>query len=169
MAGRKNRYEEYVKPYLEEINKKVREGVIESEIAKALGISIATLNNYKLKYPELRDALSKNKGADVLQKLVNAGIESACGYFKENETTTIVLGDDGQPSKRSKVITKTWYPPNATLNKFYVLNYGRDEGFVNDPIEAELKKAKLELDQMKYDSENWFNKPSDDGDDDDEK
>ena len=97
MAGRKNRYEEYVKPYLEEINKKVREGVIESEIAKALGISVATLNNYKLKYPELRDALSKNKGADVLQKLVNSGIESACGYFKENETTTIVLGDDGKP------------------------------------------------------------------------
>ena len=59
MAGAKSKYETNIKPYLKEIRKKIKEGVTESEIAKALGISVASLNNYKLKYPELKEALSK--------------------------------------------------------------------------------------------------------------
>lgn len=146
-AGRKSKYETEVKPYLDEINKKIREGVIEEEIAKSLNISVATLNNYKLKYPELREALSKNKGVDVLQDLVNAGIQSAKGYYKENETTIVILDENGQPSKRQKTIVKTWYPPNPTLNLFYVKNFGKDAGFMSDPLDYEMKKAKQELDE----------------------
>lgn len=148
MAGRKSKYDTEVKPYLDEINKKIREGVIEEEIAKSLNISVATLNNYKLKYPELREALSKNKGVDVLQDLVNAGIQSAKGYYKENETTIVILDENGQPSKRQKTVVKQWYPPNPTLNLFYVKNFGKDAGFMSDPLDYEMKKAKQELDEM---------------------
>lgn len=155
MAGRNSKYETSVKPYLDDINKKIREGVIEEEIAKALGISVATLNNYKLKYPELKEALSKGKGKDILQKLINSGIEASLGYYKENETTTIILDENGNPSKKQKTITKTWYPPNPTLHKFYVLNFGKDEGLVNDPLDYELKKAKNELDEAILKSKNW--------------
>lgn len=154
MAGAKSKYEDLVKPYLKTIRKKVKEGVTESEIAKALNISVATLNNYKIKYPELRKALSKDKGKDVLKKLKNAGIEAACGYYRENETTQIVFDKDGNPRK-SKTITKTWYPPNPTLNIFYVKNFGKDEGFVSDPLEYDLKKAKYELDAEVEKSKNW--------------
>ena len=150
MRGRKSKYEEAVKPYLEEINKKVREGVIEEEIAKSLGISVATLNNYKLKYPELKEALSKDKGADVLQKLINAGIESACGYYKDEITKTKL--DDG--SERT-IVSRRWYPANATLNRFYVMNYGKDKGFVDSPLDYELKKAKQELDEAILKDKNW--------------
>lgn len=152
--GRKNKYQELVFPYLEEINRKVRQGVTEAEIAKALNVSVATFENYKNAHKELRDALSKGKGADVLQRLVNAGIESACGYFKENETTQIVIDKNGEP-KKQKTITKTWYPANASLNKFYVLNFGRAEGWVNDPMEFELRKASHELDQAIKREKNW--------------
>lgn len=155
MAGRKSKYETSVKPYLDEINKKVRQGVIEEEIAKSLGISVATLNNYRNKYPEFAEALSKNKGKEVLQKLINAGIESAVGYFKENETTIIILDENGQPSKRQKTITKTWYPPNPSLNQFYTKIYGKDEGFVADPLDYELKKAKHDLDEAIAKEKNW--------------
>lgn len=149
MAGRKSKYENVVKPYLDDINKKVREGVTEEEIAKALGICVATLNNYKLKYPELKEALSKNKGKEVLQKLINAGIQSAIGYYKDEVTIT---EKDGV-----KVTTKTrkWVPANGTLNIFYVKNYGKDEGFVSDPLDYELKRAKAELEQAKFDEDNW--------------
>ncbi|MBR3209522.1 MAG: hypothetical protein IKF82_04560 [Bacilli bacterium] len=152
-AGRKSKYEQCVKPYLDDISEKIKHGVTEEEIAKSLGISVATLNNYK-KYPEFKEALSKDKGAKVLRKLVNAGVEAAIGYYKENETTTIVLDKDGQP-KKTKVITKTWYPPNPTLNIFYVKNYGKDEGFVSDPLEFELKKAKQELEEEIAKNKNW--------------
>ena len=154
-AGAKSKYDELVKPYLTDINKKVREGITEAEIAKALGISVATLNNYKNKYPELKEALSKGKGADVLQKLINAGIRAATGYFETNETTVIILDEEGQPTKRQKTVQKIWYKPDGTLNKFYVMNYGKSEGFTNDPLDMELKQAKAELDKIEFNAKNW--------------
>ena len=152
--GAKNKYDSLVKPHLEDINKKIREGVTESEIAKALGISVASLNNYKSDHEELREALSKNKGSDILQDLVNAGHKAAIGYFVEEETTTVVFDKDGNP-KKSKVINKRWIPANPTLNLFYVKNYGKEQGFVSDPLDYELKKAKQELDEELAKQKNW--------------
>lgn len=154
-AGAKAKYDTVVKPYLEEIKKKVRAGVTEAAIAKALGISVATLNNYKNKHAAFREALSKDKGADVLQDLVNAGIEAARGYFRDEEITTIVLDENGDPAKKQKVVKRTWFPPNAQLNKFYVMNYGKQEGFTNDPLEMELKQAKRELEEAEFKMKNW--------------
>lgn len=153
--GAKTKYETLVKPYLTEINKKARQGVTEAEIAKALGISVASLNNYRNKYPEFAEALSKDKGADVLNDLVNAGVESAKGYYKEIETTVIILDEDGKPSKRQKTIQKVWYPPNATLNKFYVQNFGKEQGYTNDPLEYEFKLRKQEFDEQLEQKKNW--------------
>lgn len=154
-AGAKSKYDTCVKPYLAEINKKVREGVVEADIAKALGISVASLNNYKKDHAELRDALSKDKGTEELEALVNAGIMAAKGYYKENETTVISLDENGHPAKRQKTITKTWYPPNPILNKFYVSNFGKDQGFTSDPLEYELKKARMDFDQAEAKAKNW--------------
>ena len=149
MAGRKSKYETCVKPYLDDINKKVREGVIEEEIARSLGISVATLNNYRNKYPEFKEALSKNKGKDVLQKLVNAGIDGAIGYYKDEVTIT---EKDGV---KTKVISRRWYPPNPSLNQFYTKIYGKNDGFVADPLDYELKKAKHDLDEAVAKSKDW--------------
>lgn len=154
-AGAKSKYETCVKPHLKEINDSVRKGIVEAEIAKSLGVSVASLNNYKQKYPELREALNKNKGADVLQDLINAGIEAAKGYFKENETVTVSIDENGNPTKRQKVTTKVWYPPNPVLHKFYVLNFGKDQGLVNDPLEYELRKARQEFEKVEHKEKNW--------------
>ena len=150
MAGAKSKYETCVKPYLDEINKKVRQGVIEEEIAKALNISVATLNNYKKQYPELVEALSKNKGKDVLQQLINAGIKSAIGYFEEEEQTTVILvGEDNEVAKKQKVVNKKWFPPNPTLNIYYTKIYGKEEGFTSDPLKHELEEAKFEFEKAR--------------------
>lgn len=153
--GAKTKYDTLVKPYLTEINEKVRRGVTEAEIANALGISVASLNNYRNQHPEFAEALSKNKGADCLNDLINAGIESAKGYYKEIETTVIVLDEEGNPSKRQKTIQKQWFPPNATLHKFYVLNFGKEQGYTNDPLEYELKKAKQDFAEALTKKQNW--------------
>ena len=155
MAGRKNKYETNVKPYLDDINKKIREGITESAIAKALGISVATLNNYKLEHPELRDALSRNKGADILQELVNEGIKAAKGYWVEEETTTYGRDEDGNVVVKGVVKSKKWIPANPVLHKFYALNFGKSEGLVNDPLEYELKKAKAEFEEEQAKIKNW--------------
>lgn len=153
--GAKSKYERQVLPYLKEINNKVRQGVTESEIAKALGISVASLNNYRNQHKEFAEALSKDKGADVLQDLINAGVEAAKGYYRENEQTVYKIDENGEPVITSVVKTKVWQPANPTLHKFYVLNYGKSEGLVNDPLEYELKKKKQEFDEKLAKAKNW--------------
>jgi len=153
--GAKSKYEQLVKPYLETIQEKVRQGITEAEIAKALNISIASLNNYKQQHEELRDALSKNKGADVLQGLINAGIKAATGYYVDNEKVIYGRDEAGNVVVQQVIKEKTWQPPNQSLNKFYVQNYGKEQGFTTDPLEYELKKARAEFDEKMEKAKNW--------------
>jgi hypothetical protein len=153
--GAKPKYERLVKPYLNIINEKIRQGVTEAEIAKALNISVASLNNYKLQHQELKDALSRNKGADVLQGLVNAGIKAATGYYAENEQTVYGVDERGNPVIKQVVKNKVWQPANPALNKFYVQNYGKDQGYTDNPLDYELKKQKAEFDKKIAEANNW--------------
>lgn len=153
--GAKGKYEHQVKPYLDLIQTKVRQGITEAEIAKALGISIASLNNYKQQHEELREALSKNKGADVLQSLVNAGIKAATGYYAENEQIVYGRDENGNVVVQQVIKKKEWQAPNQSLNKFYVQNYGKEQGFTADPLEYELKKARAEFDEKIERAKNW--------------
>ena len=153
--GAKSKYETCVMPYLETIKKKVREGITEEDIAKSLGISVASLNNYRNKYPEFAEALSKDKGADELQALINAGVEAAKGGYKENEQTIYTMDEDGNPVIERVIVNKVWQPPNPALNKFYVMNFGKEQGFSNDPLQHELKKQKQEFDERLEKAKNW--------------
>ena len=153
--GAKTKYETLVKPYLTDINEKVRQGVTEAEIAKALGISVASLHNYKNTYPEFAEALSKDRGADVLQSLVNSGIEAAKGYYKENEQTIYRIDENGEPVIEKVIKNKVWHAPNPALHKFYALNFGKDQGFVSEPLDFELKKKKQEFDEKLEKAKNW--------------
>ena len=153
--GAKSKYETLVKPYLTEINAKVRQGVTEAAIAKALGISVASLNNYRNKHPEFAEALSRDKGADVLQDLMNAGIEAAKGCYKTNTQTIYETDEDGNPRIVKVIEYEQWQAPNAALNKFYVANFGREQGFSNDPLALELKRQKQEFEEKLERARNW--------------
>lgn len=153
--GRKSLYDSLVKPRLKWINEQVRNGVTEKAIADALSITEQTLNNYKNKYPEFKEALSKGKGADVLQRLINSGIDAACGQWIEEETITVTLDEDGKPSKRQKVTTKKYLPPNPALNQYYTKHFGQEEGFTGDPLALEFKKAKLAFDKEVQSEKDW--------------
>ena len=153
--GARSKYSVCVEPHLNWVKEQVRKGVNEESIAKELGISVASLNNYRNKYKEFAEALSKDKGSEELNNLVNAGIEAAKGYFKEIETTVIILDEDGKPVKRQKTITKQWFPANPSLNQFYVKNFGKEQGFTSDPLEYEIKKARKEIDEAMLKAKNW--------------
>ena len=152
--GRKNRYEKDVKPYLKEINEKVRQGVTEEQIADWLGICVASLNNYRNQHAEFAEALKKNKGADVLEALINAGIEAATGGFYTTTETTTETDKDG------KTVTKTiekqvYIPPNPALNKYYVNNYGQALGFTNDPAALNLARQRQAHIEKVDKAKNW--------------
>lgn len=153
--GRKCKYDEAVKPHLEWINAQIRNGVTEKAIAAELGITEQTLENYKKKYPELAEALKKGKGADVLQRLINSGVEAACGQWVEEVTTVVQLDEYGNPSKRQRTSTRRYIPPNPALNQYYTKHYGQEEGFTADPMVLEFKKAKLAFDKAVQSSKDW--------------
>lgn len=153
--GAKSKYETLVKPRLDEINEKVRQGVTEASIADALGISVASLNNYRNSHPEFAEALSKDKGADELQALINAGVEAAKGCYKTNKQTVWVMDEYGNPVIDKVIENEVWQPPNPALNKFYVKNFGRDKGYSEDPLAHELKKQKQEFDEKLEKAKNW--------------
>ena len=153
--GAKCKYETCVKPYLAEINQKIREGITEKAIASSLGITEQTLNNYKKQYPELAEALSKGKGADVLQDLINAGIEAAKGCYKTNTQTYYKMDEYGNPVIEKVIEFEQWQQPNATLNKYYVNNFGKEQEFANDPLDYKLKKAKQEFSEKLEKAKNW--------------
>jgi len=154
--GARSKYEVCVKPHLEEIKKKVREGVTEAEIARALNISVASLNNYRNKYPEFAEALSKDKGKDCLQALINAGVKAAIGGYKLTTKKTIWGKDEnGEPVIEKQEEYETEQPPNAALNKFYVKNFGKEQGFTEEPVLAEMKKKKQEFEEQIERKKNW--------------
>lgn len=155
MAGRKSKYETHVKPKLEWVNEQVRNGVTEEAIADALGISVASLNNYRNKYEEFKKALSDGKGEAVLQQLINAGVEAACGKWVEEERIVVQLDEDGNVLKQQKEITKKYIPANAPLNMYYTKFYGKEKGFTADPAEHDLKVKKYELDKKIEELKNW--------------
>lgn len=154
--GAKSKYETLVKPRLKEINEKVRQGVTEEAIAEALGISVASLNNYRNKHPEFAEALSKDKGADVLNELINAGVKAAIGGYKLTTTKTIWSKDEnGDPVIEKQEQYETEQPPNPALNKFYVMNFGKEQGFSNDPMQLKLKQQKQEFEEKIEKAKNW--------------
>lgn len=56
-----------------------REGLFDKQICKNMGVSEATLTNYKRKYPEIREAL--RKGKEVVDfEVENAMFKRAIGY-----------------------------------------------------------------------------------------
>lgn len=56
-----------------------RDGLVDGQIAKNMGISEATLYNYKNKYPEIRQALQKGKEVVDIE-VENALFKKAIGY-----------------------------------------------------------------------------------------
>lgn len=160
--GAKSKYETCVMPYLETIKEKVKKGVTEEAIADSLGICVASLNNYKNAYPELAEALSKDKGADCLQALINAGVEAALGGTKTLKKPMKVVEKEYQNGKlvSSKesikyVEEEIYIPANPALNQFYVLNYGKSKGFARDPLDYEIKKDKHEFEKNITKKKNW--------------
>ena len=153
--GAKPKYETCVKPHLEWVKNQVKKGVTEKQIANELGISEASLNNYRNKYKEFAEALNKAKCSELLEELINAGIEAAKGQTKTNKQTIYERDENGQLQAVRIVENEVYIPPNASLNQFYVKNFGKDKGFTADPLDYELKKAKAKAEEELLKAKNW--------------
>lgn len=128
------------------VEKWARDGLIEEQIAKNLGISRSTLELYKKDHPDFLDAIKKGK-EPFIAEVENALAKRALGYFYE-ETKTYIKEEDGSEVRYSEIQRKYQHPDVGACfgllkNKDKEGNEGN--GWANDPMKLELNKEFLKL------------------------
>jgi hypothetical protein len=100
-----------------------KDGLIDEQIAANLGVRRSTLHNWRVRFPEIAEALSKGKdSAD--REVENALFKSALGY--EYDEKTYELDRKTGEIVLVKTVTKR-VPPNPTSGIFWMKNRKPDE------------------------------------------
>ena len=83
MRGRKGKYKEWLKPEnLILIQGWRRDGLSDAQIAKNIGINVATIYDWCNKYPDFSNAYKKGSEVSTYE-VENAAYKSALGHFVE--------------------------------------------------------------------------------------
>lgn len=149
--GRKSKYETHVKPYLSQIEEWFQD-LDERQIAvERLGIAVSTFENYKKKYPELREALKK--GRQHLVGELKASLKKKAKGFYYEETKTSIRQEGG---KEVKVIEKYKKYAQPDTGAIHLLLKNYDPTWTNDDqTTIDLKREQLELAKQKAENDNW--------------
>lgn len=109
----KGKYEYWITPEgLLKIEGWARDGLTDEQIAKNIGVSVSTLNNWKIKYVEILESLKRGK--EVVDRLVeNALLKRALGY-----SYTEITYEGGVETKR--VVKEV--VPDTTAQIFWLKN-----------------------------------------------
>lgn len=151
--GRKNRYESHVKPFLADITKWY-EDMTEGQIAKKLGIAVATFEKYKKEYPELVNCLAKGKEILITDLKYNLK-RKARGFSYKEYKRTYIEGPDGERVGGVKVEETEKYAVPDTGAIHLLLKNLDDDWRNDDKATMDLKQKKLELDRAKAENESW--------------
>lgn len=149
-AGRKNKYESHVKPYLSKIPNWYLTKT-ETQIAKKLGISEASWTNYKKQYPELQECL-RNSQEDLVDELKGILKKKAQGFYYTEKTKTVIK-EGGKESKKIEEKEKYAQPDTGAI---HLLLKNLDPEWRNDDKQTmDLKKQQTEIMQKKADAAEW--------------
>ena len=158
MAGCKGKYETHVKPRLKEIRELLNDGASERQVAKALGISYASFNNYKRDYKEL-DKICREPRIKLIDDLRSALCKKALGFeyeekeqYIKQELDPVTKKPIGNPIMHTKILTKKSLPDTTAI--FGALNIYDDE-YVKDKKNYDLKKQELELRKWVAENKEW--------------
>lgn len=146
-AGRKNKYDTHVKPYLNQIQEWANT-MTEAQICVRLGVGKSAFSEYKRTHSELLEAIKKGR-QDLVSDLRSALIRRACGY-SYTERKTIVEDDK---VVRTETVEKFMPPDVAALN-LALKNYDKDN-WANDPQALALRKRELDLREKQIEENIW--------------
>lgn len=130
-----------VKDKIALVEKWSRDGLIEKQIAKNLGISKTTLNLYKTEHPDFFDALKRGKEV-CISEVENALYKRARGYDYEEVKVYTRKTDDGTTEYTEK--TRKHQAPDVGACAIILKNRDKDH-WVNDPHKVENDKRIVEL------------------------
>lgn len=110
-----SKYNDYVKPFHQDITKWIGEGVSEEEVCRRLGVSSSTFLKYKKRYPLLKKAVIKGRQR-IKRNVVSALIKKCLGFHYEEEREVIEKG------KIVTLKTTRYAPPDFMSIAFYLIN-----------------------------------------------
>jgi hypothetical protein len=146
--GRKNKYDSFVKPRLDEIKRWAAAGATEREICSALGVSVSAFNDYKSKKTELSDALRAGRQNVVLE--IKAALYKKAIGFQYEEKVGRKKGDDDVQTE----VYKRYCPPDTTAAAMLLRNYS-DEWRDKDKQSNEFRRQEIEIKKALAESNNF--------------
>lgn len=121
-GGRKGKYHEWItEEGLTKLEGWARDGLTDEQIAHNIGINVATIYEWKKRFPEINNALKKGKEVVDIQ-VENALLKRALGY--EYEETKVIVETDGK--KRVERVKKHVLP-DVTAQIFWLKNRRPDK------------------------------------------
>lgn len=143
--GRKDKYKTHIEPYLKKIPK-MYETMTEGQIAKKLGVSVASFEKYKNEHPELVECLRKAQ-ASMCDELRGILKTKAHGFYYEETKTREFIGGDEDGTKIVDTFKKYAVPDTGAI---HLLLKNNDPEWHNDDKQTmELKKKQVELQERK--------------------
>lgn len=128
LGGRPTKYNDKFHPLL--VKAAAWSGMTDKEISEYIGISEATLNNWKAKYPKFLESLNEGKN-DPNGRVKNALFQRAIGYDCDEDK---IFNNNGEALV---VPTKKHYPPDPTSMIFWLKNRDKDNWRDKQHIEHE--------------------------------
>ena len=148
--GRKSAYETIIEPNLENIKKWTKEGLMDAEIIKRLGINKSTYYRYKSEKKEFQDSV-KDGREEAVEKLETTMFQAAMGQ-KEKVKKAMKVKKISYKNGKKELEYETmepyeeeiFVPPNMTAAIFLLKHWAKDKGYTNDPQTLELKREEFE-------------------------
>ena len=112
-----------------------RDGLIDTQIAKNMGVACSTLRSWKNRFPELVEALRKGKEV-VDREVENALFKSAIGFMQKVKKPVRIREVEYDPKSGKKiresekwvqVEEEIYIPPQVTAQIFWLKNRKPDE------------------------------------------
>lgn len=127
--------------------KLIAAGCSASDIGYVLGVSKASIETWKQKYPQFAKACLNAKDM-AIQQLVAKGIRSAVGYDYEDidETWRPIETDEGLEDKLiERKVHKKHQSPNPSLIIFFLTNLARGQYQSAKKVEVTERRASIDL------------------------
>lgn len=125
-GGRKSKYQTHVEPKLLLIDAWARDGMIQEDIARKLGVAMSSFSDYKNKFSELSEALKR--GQEVVDvEVENALFKRAVGYRYDEVTREAARELDEETGEYKTVMVETKrvtkeVQPDVTAQIFWLKN-----------------------------------------------
>lgn len=140
-AGRKNKYDTYIKPNLDKI-KKLASTCTEKDIAKQLGVSLSSFMEYKNKHVELANVIKEGRQSLIVD-LKSALVKKALGFFETDTIKTEGFNKNGDIVSTTQT-HKKYYAPDTGAAHLLLKNYDRDN-WAEDWHKREIQDEELKL------------------------